>query len=71
MPALSGISMRLIRHQIPDIKRPIGNSVLHGSLPTLTQFVACKEDLSNMKKIFGVIEVRQAWRIPKNGNSLY
>jgi len=71
MPASSGITMGLIRHQIPDIKRPIGNSVQHISLLKLIVFLAWKEDHSNTKQTFDMTEVRHIWRISNDGNCLF
>jgi hypothetical protein len=58
-PASSDIAMAFIRHKVLDIRRQNSKAVQHISLPKLTAFLACKENLSKIKAKLVALEALQ------------
>jgi len=59
MPELLDIARALIRHKVLDIGKQNCNAVPHISLAKPRAFLACKENLGNMKKKLVALEVLQ------------
>lgn len=59
MPESSDIGMAILRHKVLDIQRQNRKVVQRISLPKLTAFLACKENLSKVKKILAALEAQQ------------
>jgi len=58
-PESSDLAMALMRHMVLHIRRQNGKAVQRISLPKLTAFPACEENLGKMKESLAALDARQ------------